>query len=77
MATALKMDLSLYQCPQFFVQFKWQLKQAQQQQAEKVQFYYLREQDIGDIVRYLEQHKFTYSHHQGTEPFLEVSIDHV
>ncbi|BBN81179.1 hypothetical protein PA25_11640 [Pseudoalteromonas sp. A25] len=77
MTLAVKVDLSSYQCPQLFVQFKWQLKQAQQRKVKKLHLYYLCEQDISDIVRYLEQHKFTYSRQQGSAPFLEVSIDHV
>ncbi|CAH9054683.1 hypothetical protein PSECIP111951_01088 [Pseudoalteromonas holothuriae] len=76
MAAVHKVDLSLFKCPQLFVQFKWHLRQAQQQ-TTKVQFYYLTEQDISDIVRYLEQHRFIFSHHQGIAPFLEVNTNHV
>ncbi|CAM4154870.1 hypothetical protein BIW53_12650 [Pseudoalteromonas byunsanensis] len=74
--TLIKVDLSTYQCPQLFVQFKWHLRQAQQSDS-KVQFYYHQEQDISDIVRYLDQHQYLYKHCNGAQPSIEVSIKHV
>ncbi|OHU86593.1 hypothetical protein BET10_18875 [Pseudoalteromonas amylolytica] len=74
--TLVKVDLSAYQCPQLFVQFKWHLRQAQQTDSI-VQFYYHQEQDINDIVRYLKQHQYLYVHYNGAQPSIEVSINHV
>jgi hypothetical protein len=72
----IEVNLSLYQCPQLFVQFKWQLKKAEQANSN-IHFFYLKEQDIGDIVRYLSQHSYSFKKHDGAEPSIEVHISNV
>lgn len=69
----LKIDLSNFQCPQLFVQFKFQLKQAKKQQ-QSVCFIYDSKQLIDDILVFLENKKFCYIHHHNAQPspFIEV-----
>ncbi|PAJ75699.1 hypothetical protein CJF42_04000 [Pseudoalteromonas sp. NBT06-2] len=60
-----KYDLTHYQCPQFFVQFKYQLKLAlinkeQEKGLDTITFLILSNSDIKDIERYLIFHKFKY-----------------
>nr|KJZ10742.1 hypothetical protein TW77_06805 [Pseudoalteromonas rubra] len=61
-------DLRPFQCPQLFVQFKWQLKLAKTQ-AEAVRFFYTEEQDLRDVLRYLNDQDSVFEHNQQSEPF--------
>lgn len=72
----LDIDLSEFKCPQFFVQFKWHLLQADKAEST-IRFHHLGEQDISDIVRYLTQHNYHYYSQVTSQPFIEVSIKHV
>lgn len=71
----LKIDLTEYQCPQLFVQFKFQLKQAEKQQ-QSVCFIYDSKQLIDDILVFLENKQFRYDHHSNAKPspFIEVTF---
>ncbi|ALO42434.1 hypothetical protein PP2015_1934 [Pseudoalteromonas phenolica] len=71
----LTIDLSTYQCPQLFVQFKFQLKQAQVKK-QTVCFIYDNNQLINDILVFLETKKFSYAHHNDAKPypFIEVNL---
>lgn len=71
----LKIDLTEYQCPQLFVQFKFQLKQAEKQK-QSVCFIYDSKQLIDDILVFLENKQFRYDHHSNAKPspFIEVTF---
>ena len=69
----LDIDLSQFQCPQLFVQFKWHLLQAKKNRVS-VRFYYADEQDIRDVLQYLTVHDYCYCHHRHSQPFIEVNI---
>ena len=45
-------------CPQLFVQFKYIIKRDQ---LETNTFKFCEKQDVSDILRYLNHHKFVYS----------------
>jgi len=64
-ALMVKFDLTHYQCPQLFVQFRYQLKialQENKQNGNTVEIVYLVsvDSDINDIERYLKFHQYTY-----------------
>ncbi len=61
-------DLRPLRCPQLFVQFKWQLKQAKLK-ADAVRFFYTKEQDLRDVMRYLDSQDMVFQHNQQSEPF--------
>ncbi|WP_155946280.1 hypothetical protein [Pseudoalteromonas rubra] len=61
-------DLRPFQCPQLFVQFKWQLKEAKIK-AKAVRFFYTKEQDLRDVMRYLDNQDMVFQHNQQSEPF--------
>ncbi|KID57334.1 hypothetical protein JF50_08935 [Pseudoalteromonas luteoviolacea] len=68
-------DLRGYQCPQLFVQFKWQLKSMC---VGRIRFIYSDAQDISDVKRYLCGHSY---HHaclnEGTFNYIEVHVTDV
>ncbi|AOT07914.1 hypothetical protein S4054249_08690 [Pseudoalteromonas luteoviolacea] len=68
-------DLRSYQCPQLFVQFKWQLKSLS---VGKLRFIYSDKQDMSDIQRYLCAHSY---HHvflnKGSFNYIEVHVTDV
>lgn len=51
-------DLSSFNCPQLFVQFKWRLKNLECGQV--LGFSFSKEQEIEDVVRYLDQSSYRY-----------------
>ncbi|WP_155730594.1 hypothetical protein [Pseudoalteromonas luteoviolacea] len=53
-------DLRRYECPQLFVQFKWQLR-TNRDHVGVIRFSYSKEQDISDVIRYLESQKMSFS----------------
>jgi len=60
-----KCDLTQYQCPQLFVQFKYQLKLALKTNEQKdgddsITFLILEDSDINDMERYLQLYQFEY-----------------
>ena len=60
-----KFDLTQYQCPQLFVQFKYQLKLSmidieQNNNSRVVEYSISVESDIKDIERYLNSHQYSY-----------------
>ncbi|MBQ4809993.1 hypothetical protein J8M20_01545 [Pseudoalteromonas luteoviolacea] len=65
-------DLRCYECPQLFVQFKWQLK-THKDHADVIRFSYDKQQDLSDVVRYLENSKMNFSvKSDGKINFIEV-----
>ncbi|SFC65254.1 hypothetical protein [Pseudoalteromonas denitrificans] len=72
----IKFDLTPYQCPQLFVQFKYQLKRViaknnqqltltgemtqEDELCHVITFLHLQEVDITDIENYLKLHRFKY-----------------
>ncbi|MCG7563352.1 MULTISPECIES: hypothetical protein [Pseudoalteromonas] len=66
--SVIECDLRPFQCPQLFVQFKWQLKQAKTK-AKAVRFFYTKEQDLRDVMRYLNNQDMVFQHNQQSEPF--------
>jgi len=60
-----KFDLTQYQCPQLFVQFRYQLKIALQESTKNgntraIEYLMSVESDISDIERYLKSHQYSY-----------------
>jgi len=51
-------DLSLFDCPQLFVQFKWLLKDLNL--GKTVAFRFNAGQDLKDVLRYLEMKRLQY-----------------
>ena len=70
----LTIDLSPYQCPQLFVQFKLQLKQAQVKK-QSVCFIYEQKQLINDILVFLEAKKFSYTQHHDAKPYPYIEVN--
>ncbi len=70
----LRIDLSTYQCPQLFVQFKLQLKQAEAKKRS-VCFIYERKQLINDILAFLEAKKFSYTQHHDAKPYPYIEVN--
>jgi hypothetical protein len=70
----LKIDLSNFQCPQLFVQFKFHLKQAEKQQCT-IHFIYRSNQLVGDVLLFLEKKHYQFTHHSDAKPspFIEVT----
>ncbi len=54
-------DLTQYQCPQLFVQFKYNLKMHQE--SESVKFQFSESAQLNDVFRYLENHHIQYLFH--------------
>lgn len=69
----IEVDLSQFKCPQFFVQFRWQLKQAQQKNSA-VCFTYNKNQDISDILAYLNNKQLQHKHIRAEKPHIEVYV---
>ncbi|KZN31701.1 hypothetical protein N474_02220 [Pseudoalteromonas luteoviolacea CPMOR-2] len=70
-------DLRGYDCPQLFVQFKWQLK-SKCDHACVIRFSYDEDQDINDILKYLASHKIQFSVEAAeNNKFIEVRSTHV
>ncbi|MDK1286025.1 sulfurtransferase TusA family protein [Pseudoalteromonas umbrosa] len=68
-------DLRHYRCPQFFVQFKWQLKNSPD---KKVLFVCTDEQDLSDIKRYLCNNSYHCTFfEEGNLNYIEVYITDV
>jgi len=60
-----KFDLTQYQCPQLFVQFRYQLKIALHESTKNgntraIEYLMSVESDISDIERYLKSHQYSY-----------------
>jgi len=70
----LTIDLSTYQCPQLFVQFKVKLKQAQSKK-QSVCFIYEQKQLINDILAFLEAKKFSYTQHYNAKPYPYIEVN--
>jgi len=65
----IKFDLTQFQCPQLFVQFKYQLKLVlsdKAQNQDSLVFKVLAESDIKDIERYLKLQNFHYQIQNGS-----------
>ncbi|WP_417714802.1 sulfurtransferase TusA family protein [Pseudoalteromonas obscura] len=68
-------DLRHYNCPQLFVQFKWQLKKLN---IGNIRFICNRTQDLSDIKRYLAGQAYHYVlTEEGNFNFIEVHITDV
>lgn len=70
----LKIDLTEYRCPQLFVQFKFQLKHAEKKR-QPVCFIYEKKQLIEDILAFLDNKQFVYTHYQDAKPFPFIEVN--
>jgi TusA-related sulfurtransferase len=70
----LKVDLRAYRCPQLFVQFRFNLKQAQQQ-CYSVRFIYEHNQRIDDILAYLNTKQYEFVHCHNTDSFSYIEVN--
>ncbi|MBQ4876569.1 hypothetical protein J8M21_05010 [Pseudoalteromonas luteoviolacea] len=68
-------DLRQYQCPQFFVQFKWHLKNCPD---KSIQYICTGEQDLSDVKRYLCNNSYHYDFiEEGQLHYIKVYITDV
>lgn len=68
-------DLKGMTCPLLFVTFKWHIAHSEGG-YKKLRFQLSPEQDISDIMRYLDTHKYEYLDNISDAPYIEVFTIH-